>query len=132
MAYKLTAYAGRGRLKLSPGKRVLPGRKQVFRRERGAVAEGDLLARADEAASGRPLLSLVMEGGVRTVAGRVSLAEARERARDETARLPPRIRALERAEPPYPVAISGALLASEAEVVQRAARASQNPDRRSS
>jgi hypothetical protein len=30
MAYKATAYAGRGRLKLAPGKRILPGRKQIF------------------------------------------------------------------------------------------------------
>jgi len=36
IAYKLCEYAGRGRLKLSEGKPVLPGRKQVFR-----VAEGD-------------------------------------------------------------------------------------------
>jgi nicotinate phosphoribosyltransferase len=34
MAYKLTEYAGRVRLKLAPGKRILPGRKQVFRSER--------------------------------------------------------------------------------------------------
>jgi nicotinate phosphoribosyltransferase len=131
MAYKLTAYAGRGRLKLSPGKRILPGRKQVFRRERAGEASGDILARADEVASGRPLLSLVMEGGVRTAAGRVSLAEARERARDETARLAPRLRALERAEPPYKVAISEALLALEAEVGRRAAGAPENPEGRS-
>jgi nicotinate phosphoribosyltransferase len=132
MAYKLTAYAGQGRLKLSPGKRLLPGRKQVFRLERAGAAEGDVLARADEARSGRPLLSLVMEGGVRTTAGRVSLAEARERAREETARLPPRLRALERAEPPYPVVISEALAALEAEVARRAAGAPQNPAGRSS
>jgi nicotinate phosphoribosyltransferase len=130
MAYKLTAYAGRGRLKLSPGKRVLPGRKQVFRRERGGYADGDVLARADETAAGRPLLALMMQGGERTGAGRVTLAEARDRARDETARLPPRLRALARAEPPYPVSISDGLLALEAELARSAAGGQRNPDGR--
>ena len=38
MVYKLVDYAGRGRLKLSTGKAVLPGRKQVFRVERNDLA----------------------------------------------------------------------------------------------
>jgi nicotinate phosphoribosyltransferase len=116
MAYKLTAYAGRSRLKLSPGKRVLPGPKQVFRRERDGVAQGDVLACAGERIDGRPLLELVMRGGERTAAGRVPLAAARERAREETARLPERLRGLAPAEPPYPVAISERLRALQAEV----------------
>ena len=129
LAYKLTEYAGRGRLKLSPGKRVLPGRKQVFRRERGGSAEGDVLARAGETIGGRPLLAQVMTGGERTPAGRVSLAEARDRAREETARLPARIRGLAPAEPGYPVAISDGLLALEAEV-GRARDGAPKPRRR--
>ncbi len=35
IVYKLTEYAGEGRIKLSSGKRTLPGRKQVFRTIRG-------------------------------------------------------------------------------------------------
>jgi nicotinate phosphoribosyltransferase len=126
MAYKLTAYAGRGRLKLSPGKRVLPGRKQVFRRERGSAAEGDVLARAGETQEGRPLLAQVMTGGERIAAGRISLSEARERARDEIARLPARFRGLAPARPGYPVKISDGLLALEAEVARNATEG-QNP-----
>jgi nicotinate phosphoribosyltransferase len=120
MAYKLTAYAGRGRLKLSPGKRILPGRKQVFRRERRGVAQGDVIARAQERLTGRPLLVPVMQNGERTPAGRGLLSEARARARDEIARLPERLRGLGRAEPGYPVAVSEGLLALEAEVAERA------------
>jgi nicotinate phosphoribosyltransferase len=126
LAYKLTEYAGRGRLKLSRGKRILPGRKQVFRQERGGSAVGDVLARAGETIDGRPLLAQVMTGGERTPAGRVSLAAARERAREETARLPARLRGPAAAQPGYPVAISDGLLALEAEVA-RGATASQNP-----
>lgn len=109
IAYKLTSYAGTGRLKTSPGKAILPGRKQVFRLERDGIAAGDVVARHDERHPGRPLLEPVMANGRRLPAGRVSLDQARERAREETARLPERIRALEPADPPYPVAISAAL-----------------------
>ncbi|MBM3654062.1 MAG: nicotinate phosphoribosyltransferase, partial [Alphaproteobacteria bacterium] len=38
IAYKLTEYAGEGRMKLSAGKRSLPGRKQVFREFRDGAA----------------------------------------------------------------------------------------------
>jgi nicotinate phosphoribosyltransferase len=125
IAYKLTAYAGKGRLKLSPGKKILPGRKQVFRIEEGEGedrrAVRDVIARADEEAppGGRPLLVHVMAGGRRLPAGRVSLDEARERARDETARLPVRLRTLEPPDEPYPVEVSAGLRAFQEEVTGR-------------
>ncbi len=119
MAYKLTAYAGRGRLKLSPGKTILPGRKQVFRTERNGEAAGDVVARHDEALPGRPLLVQVMAGGERLPAGRESLDNARERARRELAALPERLRALEPADPPYPVSVSPGLRALQEQVVER-------------
>jgi nicotinate phosphoribosyltransferase len=109
IAYKLTSYAGRGRLKLSPGKPIRPGRKQVFRLEEGGVAVRDVIARAEEQHSGRPLLAPVMRGGLRLPAGRVDLAEARARAREEIGRLPMAVRALEPADPPYRVDLSPAL-----------------------
>ena len=108
--YKLAAYAGEGRLKRSPGKETLPGRKQVYR-ERGAGggAERDVLAGAAERRGGEPLLVPVMRGGRRLAAGREPLERARERAREETARLPARVRSLAGARPPYPVAVSPGL-----------------------
>ncbi|HSC27285.1 MAG TPA: nicotinate phosphoribosyltransferase, partial [Vicinamibacterales bacterium] len=109
LAYKLVAYAGTGRLKLSPDKPVLPGRKQVFRRERDGQAIGDVIASFDEAADGRPLLMPVMKSGKRLPAGQESLAAARARAAGELERLPPRVRALETAEPGYPVEVSNDL-----------------------
>jgi nicotinate phosphoribosyltransferase len=119
IAYKLTSYAGVGRLKLSPGKRILPGRKQIFRQEEEGEAVRDVLARWDEDHSGRPLLEKVMQGGRRLEAGRVSLEASRQRARDEIARLPARLRALERADPPYPVKISETLEEYQEEVAER-------------
>ena len=109
MAYKLVAYAGIGRTKLSPKKSILPGCKQVFRQVEGGEAVGDVIARRDESLEGRPLLVQVMKDGRRTRAGRVALSAARQRAVREIAALPARLRALEPAEPRYPVTVSGAL-----------------------
>jgi nicotinate phosphoribosyltransferase len=117
IAYKLTSFAGRGRLKLSPGKPILPGSKQIFRQEEGGRDVRDILARADESHHGRPLLVKVMEGGERLPAGRTDLDVARERARNEIARLPDRVQAIEPADPPYPVEISAALRAYEEDVI---------------
>jgi nicotinate phosphoribosyltransferase len=109
IAYKLVEYAGQGRLKLSPGKVLRPGRKQVFRVERDGRALRDVLALADERQPGRPLLQRVMEGGRRLPAGEADHHQARKRAASELARLPDRIRALEDADPPYPVEVSASL-----------------------
>jgi nicotinate phosphoribosyltransferase len=109
IAYKLVEYAGQGRLKLSPGKVLRPGRKQVFRVERDGRALNDVLALADERQPGRPLLQKVMEGGRRLPAGEADHQQARKRAAAELARLPDRIRALEDADPPYPVEVSASL-----------------------
>ena len=120
MAYKLTSYAGRGRLKLSTGKKILPGPKQVYRREEDGVAVGDLVARrGEEVEGGRPLLHTVMEGGRRTAAGRTDLEEARDRARRETRRLPERIRAVDPADTDYRVEVSEGLAEYEDRVRER-------------
>jgi nicotinate phosphoribosyltransferase len=118
MAYKLTAYAGRGRLKTSPGKPILPGRKQVFRREEAFAAVGDVIARAGEEGPGRPLLERVMAGGRTLAEDPGDLERARERARREIGALPARVRGLAPADPPYPVAVS-AELAGYAEEVRK-------------
>lgn len=125
VAYKLTAYRGQGRLKLSPGKPVLPGRKQVFRVEAGGEAVRDVIARHDETGPGRPLLRRVMERGRLNQAGREEvddLETSRRRARAEIDRLPARVRALPQADPPYPVEVSEALREYQREVVRAVAQ----------
>jgi nicotinate phosphoribosyltransferase len=119
IAYKLVEYAGRGRLKLSTGKAVLPGRKQIARVERNGMADYDLLGRHDESLPGRPLVRQVMKSGERLPAGRVSLDEARAHARCELDRLPAHLRALEPARPAYRVEIGEALNADR-EMLRRA------------
>jgi nicotinate phosphoribosyltransferase len=112
IVYKLVEYAGRGRLKLSPGKEVLPGPKQIFRFERGGLADHDVLGRHGERLGGRALLEPVMRNGSRLPAGRVSLDDARAHARRELDGLPPHLRAIDPARPPYRVEISESLNAT--------------------
>jgi len=119
MAYKLTRYAGRARMKLSEGKRILPEPKQVYRRLTDGVATGDLIALADEPAQdGQPLLHAAMRRG-RRLAAPAQLSDIRHEAAARVATLPRPIRALEVADPPYPVAISPALAQCESETRSR-------------
>ena len=118
LVYKLAEYAGKGRTKLSPHKSVLPGRKQVFRREEGDVATADVIAQADEHLDGRPLLHPVMRAGRQIRDVSADLESHRRRAREELARLPERITALERANPPYPVSTSAALEQHHARILK--------------
>jgi nicotinate phosphoribosyltransferase len=103
VAYKLTAYAGRGRVKLSPGKKLMPGRKQIFRVEEGGRAVRDVIARANESCGGRRLLVKVLEKGRRMPGADSDWREARQRAAREVALLPDRVQAIEPADPPYPI-----------------------------
>jgi nicotinate phosphoribosyltransferase len=116
IAYKLCAYGGHGRLKLSPGKPVLPGRKQVHRFEVDGKAVRDVIARETEDLPGRPLLVAVMRDGKRLPGDATDLAAAGARARDEIARLPESVRAITPADPPYPVAVSAVLTAYHEEI----------------
>jgi nicotinate phosphoribosyltransferase len=106
MAYKLTSYAGRGRVKLSTGKPIWPGPKQVFREHSNGRFVRDVIASADEHLPGEPLLDVVMREGVRITAGKVSLEQARAHAASQIAALPDHVRALTIAAPPYEVAVS--------------------------
>jgi nicotinate phosphoribosyltransferase len=124
MAYKLVEYAGVGRTKLSPQKPILPGRKQVFRTVENDEAKGDVIGRHDEHLAGRPLLVQVMKNGRRTPAGSEPLSAARIRAAREIGALPARLRALDGAEPAYPVDVSDALRAEHERI--RAAVTAEN------
>ena len=122
IVYKLTSYAGDGRVKLSANKPVLPGRKQVFRRSDGDRDTGDTIARAEEDLPGRPLLETVHARRCEDhSANRQDLSELRRYAAEQIARLPETVRGLPEADPPYPVEISAKLNAYHQEVVRRTA-----------
>lgn len=118
MAYKLVEYAGKGRMKLSAGKALLPGAKQVYRQDEDGVARRDLLVRRGDLASGRPLLRPVMRAGQRLPDASPSLEEVRQYTRRELARLPAEVRALEPARPPYSVVVGDGLARARAHEVE--------------
>ena len=106
IAYKLTEYAGTGRMKLSTGKRTLPGQKQVFRESRDGRAVRDVIGRFDETLPGRPLLAPVMRKGRRLPYTHPTLAAIRAYARDALGELPDDVQALAPVEHAFDVAIS--------------------------
>jgi nicotinate phosphoribosyltransferase len=118
-AYKLQEYAGKPRRKLSEGKVTWPGRKQVWRSYgTDGRMHGDILSVENDTQPGEPLLSPVMRGGKR-VGPAPTLAQIRERAAREFARLP---EPLQRLEPGvrYPVQISEKLSALAAHMDEKA------------
>jgi nicotinate phosphoribosyltransferase len=112
--YKLVRYDGRPVVKLSTGKRTLPGEKQVFR-----GAAGDVLGLRGETLPGERLLTQVMRGGERTVLPE-SLSAARERFNDDLRTAPDTAKRLDRPQAPTPdVSDALAHLAAEARQVAR-------------
>lgn len=105
IAYKLTEYAGEGRMKFSTGKITLPGRKQVFRSFENGKTTGDVIACAEERLEAKPLLECVMKNGRRLRESR-SLGEIRSYAKESIASLPTDVLALDPAEAAFPVSIS--------------------------
>jgi nicotinate phosphoribosyltransferase len=117
MAYKLVESGGRPTLKLSAGKAIWPGRKQVWRADGGLGDRPDLLAEADEPAPAgtRPLLLDAMRDGRRT--GSEDADAARAHWARERVRVPLAARALD-AQPLAPL-VSEALRARRDAIAAR-------------
>lgn len=120
-AYKLEAYAGVARRKLSPGKSTWPGPKQVWRRHAAnGRMDWDVVSTSDDQQPGEPLIQPIMRQG-RRLAPAPSLSALRERAADGLARLPEPLRRLEPSR--YPVEIAPRLRRLADEVDRRRLRA---------
>ena len=118
-AYKLQDYAGKPRRKLSEGKQTWPGRKQVWRSyDAQGVMCGDVLSLEGDKQDGEALVVPVMRAGKRLAAA-PTLAQIRERAARDLARLPEPLRRLEPGIA-YPVEISAKLKAMAAEIDAKA------------
>ena len=115
-AYKLQDYRGVPKRKLSEGKQTWPGRKQVWRAydTQGRMA-GDILSIESDTQAGEKLIVQVMRGGKR-VGEAPTLAQIRERAKTDLARLPVALAQLKPGTG-YPVEMADALkaLAKEAD-----------------
>lgn len=126
--YKMVEYDGRPVLKLSEGKRTLPGGKQVFRRiDDDGMYAGDIIACADEPAptGATPLLREVMRDGARLTAA-PALSELRERFAQEFDRLPSAHKRL-RSPAAYSVSVSDRLIALQRQATQAALRNMPKP-----
>ncbi|HSL58032.1 MAG TPA: nicotinate phosphoribosyltransferase, partial [Acidimicrobiales bacterium] len=109
--YKLVDDAAGPKIKLSPDKVTLPGRKQVWRvTDARGVADHDVIGLESESVDGRPLLEPVLRDG-RRLAPSPPLSEARDRAATTIATLPSRLRTLTQRELPYEVRRSPELTA---------------------
>lgn len=118
MAYKLVEYAGKGRLKLSSGKPVLPGEKQVFR-EAGDSFSQDTIARAQEQLPGEPLLKEVMQNGKRLPSHQRGIEEIRKYAQQQLKQLPGYVSSLSRNGKSYPAEISDKLANYQKEITEQ-------------
>ena len=96
-------------MKLSAGKRSLPGRKQVFREFRDGAAVRDVIARHGETLPGVPLLEPVMRSGRRIAAQTFDLQRIRAYAKEQLDALPSHLRTTRPQEARYDVAISDEL-----------------------
>ncbi|WP_137044479.1 nicotinate phosphoribosyltransferase [Pseudolabrys sp. FHR47] len=117
-AYKLQEYKGTPKRKLSEGKQTWPGRKQVWR-SYGADGRmnGDVLSVETDTQAGEPLIEQVMRGGKR-LGSAPTLAQIRERAARDLARLPEPLRQLQPGAD-YPVKVSDRLVALAKEADER-------------
>lgn len=108
-AYKLTEYGGEPRLKKSPGKKILPGPKQVWRfRDAAGKYSHDEICRRDEERDGDPLLAAVVADG-RPLGPEPDPAEGRERVQRALEEMPDNLLSLDGEGDPYEVRISPAL-----------------------
>ncbi|MFM9269448.1 nicotinate phosphoribosyltransferase [Halomonas elongata] len=113
LSYKLVEYAGRPRVKHSPGKANLPGRKQVYRHfDAAGYFIGDTIAGRDERlADGTPLLVRSVTQGQPDPTGMALAESARERVAQARQSLPESLTRLTPGDDAYPVALSKALAA---------------------
>lgn len=119
IAYKLTEYDGEGRMKLSAGKRSLPGRKQVFREFRDGAAVRDVIARYSETLPGAPLLQPFMRSGRRVATQTFDLQHIRAYAKEQLGTLAPNLRTPRSQGERYDVAISDELVDFERKTRQQ-------------
>ncbi len=100
-AYKLSAYAGKCRMKLAAEKSNLPCRKQVYRHFKQNRAIRDVIAEAEEPQEGVALLECVMHRGRRTAAGNAALSAIKSYCQTAVATLPESLFSLEQVQSPY-------------------------------
>lgn len=106
MVYKLVEYAGKVRTKLSKGKLIYPGRKQVFRTIQNGRIDHDLIGLFHETQEGDKLLQAAMIKGKRTPLGTSGLEEDRQRSLGAQEMIPKDLLSLTKSAKPYPISFT--------------------------
>ncbi len=118
LAYKLTEYAGKPKMKNSSGKTSWPGAKQVFRQyDTEGLASKDIIAGVNEQVDGKPLLEIVVTDGKLASGASAPLDEQVARASQFVAALPASLRELEPADA-FPVEFTEYLQRLQAETLK--------------
>ncbi|MFA4880886.1 MAG: nicotinate phosphoribosyltransferase [Candidatus Doudnabacteria bacterium] len=112
IVYKMAQLEDRGvvrqTMKLSPEKKSLPGRKQVYRIMENNKIKKDIIGLEDEDVRGKKLLVPIIKNG-KLVYGLPKISEIREYTAKQVKQLPERLRELEVQIPSYKVEISPGL-----------------------
>jgi len=109
LACKLSRYREEPRLKSSPGKKLLPGRKQAWRfRDADGCYSYDEICRDTGQRDGEPLLVTAVRNG-QPVAPEPDIEESREQVKRALDEMGPALLALGRAEKDYDVRLSAEL-----------------------
>ncbi|MEO0151062.1 MAG: nicotinate phosphoribosyltransferase [candidate division WOR-3 bacterium] len=102
--YKLVEDEYGMKIKTSPGKITLPGKKQVYRIYENGIMKKDIIAFEDEKIEGEPLLKKYIENG--KVLIEENLEESRKFFKENLSRLPEYLRTIKKSEIEYNVEIS--------------------------
>jgi len=105
--YKLVEDEKGPRVKLSPGKITLAGKKMLYRVYENGIMARDIIALHDEEISGEPVLVKFIEGG--KLVNEDSLERGRARFGEAFSRVPEHLKSIYEVEEKYPVYLSPGL-----------------------
>lgn len=106
--YKLVEDEHGFKIKTSPQKITLPGKKQVYRIYKNGTMQEDIIALEDEEINGEPLLKKYIENG--KLVKRIELESSRKLFMENLLRLPSYLKTIKTQEITYPVKISKKLM----------------------
>ena len=113
--YKLVEDEYGFKIKTSPNKITLPGKKQVYRIYRNGIMEKDIIALEDEKCEGIPLLKKYIENG--KVLEYEEIEKSRKFFKENLSTLPTYLKTINKSEIDYPVEISNKLLKIKEELI---------------
>ena len=113
--YKLVEDEYGFKIKTSPGKITLPGKKQVYRIYKNGIMEKDIIALEDEKCEGIPLLKKYIENG--NVLEYEDIENSRKFFKENLSTLPDYLKTTRKSEIDYPIEVSDKLLKIKQELI---------------